>query len=194
MGVVHVNSRKVRLMITTINARTVSIMLACLVVPLGWYEAKDQLSMAATARPQQEVREPQARTGPSGQQTSLTRGNTPQKTPTKKDMKGKRPSKRQHPQVTGPSTGRKKTGKNRRPRAAVQSKPDLSYHGLLQHKRRYGSSLERRKGGVPNPQTSELLHEHFQELDKNGDGTIDPLERAMGRLDMDRDLSNRHWG
>jgi hypothetical protein len=33
-----------------------------------------------------------------------------------------------------------------------------------------------------------VLHDHFQELDKNHDGAIDPIERATGRIDLDRDL------
>jgi len=80
-----------------------------------------------------------------------------------------------------------------RPSATVQPKPDLSYHGILEHPQRYDPRLQRHKGAPHNPQASELLHDHFQELDKNHDGVLDPFERALGRLDMDRDLSNRQW-
>lgn len=83
--------------------------------------------------------------------------------------------------------------KKMRLKATVLPKQDLSYHGMLEHPQRYDPSLERHKGGARNPQTSELLHEHFQELDKNHDGMLDPFERALGRLDMDRDLGNRRW-
>ena len=44
---------------------------------------------------------------------------------------------------------------------------------------------------VPSPQTLDLTHDHFQELDRNQDGMIDPVERAFGRIDMDRDLHTR---
>src|SRR4029078_7876270 len=43
----------------------------------------------------------------------------------------------------------------------------------------------------PSPQTPDLTHDHFQELDRNQDGMIDPVERAFGRIDMDRDLHTR---
>jgi hypothetical protein len=44
---------------------------------------------------------------------------------------------------------------------------------------------------VPNPAARELQVDHFQELDRNQDGVLDPLERTVGRLDIERDLSNR---
>ncbi|HSA61603.1 MAG TPA: hypothetical protein VLE03_05140 [Nitrospiraceae bacterium] len=86
-----------------------------------------------------------------------------------------------------------RTNKKLNPAATVQPGPDFSYHGLLKRPQRYDPTRDRRKGGVPNPQAGDLLHEHFQELDRNYDGTIDPVERAVGRLDIDRDLSNRQW-
>ena len=86
-----------------------------------------------------------------------------------------------------------KAGKKWRPPAIVQPKPDLSYYGMLEQPQRYDPSRDRRAGRAPNPQAGEILHDHFQELDKNHDGMIDPFERAFGRLDMDRDVSNRQW-
>jgi hypothetical protein len=86
-----------------------------------------------------------------------------------------------------------KAGKKWRPPAIVQPKPDLSYYGILEHPQRYDPSRDRRAGRAPNPQAGEILHDHFQELDKNHDGMIDPFERAFGRLDMDRDVSNHQW-
>jgi len=80
-----------------------------------------------------------------------------------------------------------------RPRATVAPTPDLSYHGMLQQPQRYAPQYQRSKGGAPNPNAGTLLHDHFQELDKNRDGSIDPFERAFGRLDMDRDLADRQW-
>lgn len=84
-----------------------------------------------------------------------------------------------------------KAGKPLRPQATIAPKPDLSYHGILEQPQRYAPQYERSKGGVPNPNTRVLLHDHFQELDRNRDGTIDPFERALGRLDMDHDLADR---
>ena len=101
-------------------------------------------------------------------------------------------------QVPSPRARRKtsrhrKAGKKWHPPAVVQPKPDLSYHGMFEQPQRYDPSRDRRTGRALNPQASELQHDHFQELDKNYDGMIDPFERAFGRLDMDRDVSNRQW-
>ena len=87
----------------------------------------------------------------------------------------------------------RKAGNKRRPPAIVQPKPDLSYHGMFEQPQRYDPSRDRQTGRAPNPQAGELQQEHFQELDKNHDGMIDPFERAFGRLDMDRDVSNHQW-
>ncbi|WP_146216064.1 EF-hand domain-containing protein [Nitrospira lenta] len=80
-----------------------------------------------------------------------------------------------------------------RPQAMLTPNPAEPYHGMLQQPQRYTPRYEQGKGGVPNPNASALLHEHFQELDKNRDGSIDPFERALGRLDLDRDLADRQW-
>ena len=85
----------------------------------------------------------------------------------------------------------KQANRRVRPLASVPPKPDLSYHGILEQPQRYDPGREQRKGGVPNPQAGELRYDHFQELDRNRDGVIDPFERVSGRLDMDRDLTNR---
>ena len=87
--------------------------------------------------------------------------------------------------------GRPKQMKKLRPSMSVQPKPDLSYHGMLEQPGRYDPGLARRKGGVPNPQAGELRYDHFQELDRNRDGVIDPFERVSGRLDIDWDLASR---
>ncbi|MBI3355391.1 MAG: hypothetical protein HY038_01210, partial [Nitrospirae bacterium] len=63
-----------------------------------------------------------------------------------------------------------KTGKKLRSPAIVQPKPNLSYHGILEQPQRYDPSRDRRTGRAPNPQAEVLLHDHFQELDKNHDG------------------------
>lgn len=88
---------------------------------------------------------------------------------------------------------RARAAKPLRPQATLTPKPDVSYHGMLQQPQRYTPHYEHGKGGVPNPNARALLHEHFQELDKNRDGSIDPFERALGRLDLDRDLADHQW-
>ena len=104
--------------------------------------------------------------------------------------KGKGPTK--EPSVRHPYR-RARVTKPLRPQATLTPKPDVSYHGMLQQPQRYTPHYEHGKGGVPNPNAGALLHEHFQELDKNRDGSIDPFERALGRLDLDRDLADRQW-
>jgi hypothetical protein len=91
-------------------------------------------------------------------------------------------------------TGRKghrqvKVSKKIPPKAEVQPRTDLMYYGLLEGPQRYDPRRSHLGAGVPDPHTPELTHDHFQELDRNQDGLIDPVERAFGRLDMDRDLS-----
>ncbi len=70
---------------------------------------------------------------------------------------------------------------------------DLSYHGILERPQRYDPSRNIRHGAVPNQRARDLRFDHFRELDKNRDGVIDPLERATGRLDIERDMSNYLW-
>jgi hypothetical protein len=79
------------------------------------------------------------------------------------------------------------------PRKAVVSQPrtDLMHYGVLEDSQRYDPRPHTHAAGVPNPQTPDLTHDHFQELDRNMDGKIDPVERAFGRIDMDRDLNSR---
>jgi hypothetical protein len=102
---------------------------------------------------------------------------------------GQKPSK----QVPRKITLHQKAVIERPSPAVVEPKPDLSYHGILEQPQRYDPSRDRRAGRPPNPQAGEILHDHFQELDKNHDGMIDPFERAFGRLDMNRDVSNYQW-
>lgn len=105
---------------------------------------------------------------------------------------------RQAKQTTTESktTGRKghrrvKINKKIPSKAVVQPRTDLMYHGMLESPQRYDPRRNHIGAGVPDPHTPELTHDHFQELDRNQDGTIDPVERAFGRLDMDRDLHDR---
>lgn len=69
----------------------------------------------------------------------------------------------------------------------------LAYQGILERPQRYdpGRELRKSNGAVPNPEARELQVDHFQELDRNQDGVLDPMERAVGRLDIERDMRNR---
>lgn len=77
------------------------------------------------------------------------------------------------------------------PKAVVQPRTDLTYYGVLEDSQRYDPRPSSRNAGVASPQTSDLALDHFQELDRNQDGKIDPVERAFGRIDIDRDLHTR---
>jgi hypothetical protein len=85
-----------------------------------------------------------------------------------------------------------KVHKKEMPKAVVEPSIDLMYHGMLESPQRYDPRRNHRVGaGTPDPHNPELTHDHFQELDRNQDGSIDPVERVLGRLDMDRDLYDR---
>jgi hypothetical protein len=85
-----------------------------------------------------------------------------------------------------------KVHKKEMPKAVVEPSIDLMYHGMLESPQRYDPRRNHRVGaGVPDPHNPALTHDHFQELDRNQDGSIDPVERVFGRLDMDRDLYDR---
>lgn len=93
---------------------------------------------------------------------------------------------------TSPKSSRRmKVHRKGAPKAVVQPRTDLMYHGMLESPQRYDPRRNHPGAGVPDSNNSELTHDHFQELDRNQDGTIDPAERAFGRLDMDRDLHDR---
>jgi hypothetical protein len=77
------------------------------------------------------------------------------------------------------------------PKAIVQPRTDLMHHGMLESPQRYDPRRSHLGTGVPDPHNPELTHDHFRELDRNQDGSIDPVERTFGRLDMERDLHNR---
>jgi hypothetical protein len=77
------------------------------------------------------------------------------------------------------------------PKAVVQPRTDLIHYGILENSQRYDPRPPADAAGVLHPQALDLTHDHFQELDRNQDGKIDPVERAFGRIDMDRDLHTR---
>ena len=90
------------------------------------------------------------------------------------------------------SPRRMKVQKKDAPKAVVQPRTDLMYHGMLESPQRYDPRRNHHVGaGVPDPYNPELTLDHFQELDHNQDGSIDPVERVFGRLDMDRDFHDR---
>jgi hypothetical protein len=95
--------------------------------------------------------------------------------------------------LTKPKNSRHlKVHKKEMPKAVVEPSIDLMYHGMLESPQRYDPRRNHRVGaGTPDPHNPELTHDHFQELDRNQDGSIDPVERVFGRLDMDRDLYDR---
>lgn len=84
-----------------------------------------------------------------------------------------------------------KAHKKATPKAVVQPRTDLIHYGVLKDAQRYDPRPHTDSGAVRSPQTPELTHDHFQELDRNQDGMVDPVERAFGRIDMDRDLHSR---
>ena len=84
-----------------------------------------------------------------------------------------------------------KASKKSVPKALVQPRTDLMHYGILEDSQRYDPRPPADSSGVPHPQALDLTHDHFQELDRNQDGRIDPVERALGRIDMDRDLNTR---
>jgi hypothetical protein len=77
------------------------------------------------------------------------------------------------------------------PKAVVQPRTDLIHYGVLEDSQRYDPRPPADSAGVLHPDALDLTHDHFQELDRNQDGKIDPVERAFGRIDMDRDLPTR---
>jgi len=95
--------------------------------------------------------------------------------------------------ATSPKSPRPmKVHKKEAPKAVVQPRTDLMYHGMLESPQRYDPRRNHHVGaGIPDPYNPELTHDHFQELDHNQDGSIDPVERVFGRLDMDRDFHDR---
>jgi hypothetical protein len=100
------------------------------------------------------------------------------------------------PAAGTPSAKRKshrpiKASKKTVPKAVVQPRTDLIHYGILEDSQRYDPRPPADSPGVPHPQSLDLTHDHFQELDRNQDGKIDPVERALGRIDMDRDLHTR---
>lgn len=173
------------------------LVVAGVLITLGGFGDLEPPVSAASAKSQKEVKQPEAQPLAANRPTpamplkveakKLPRTESNESVAEKSQLQT--PSDRASRKIRRPQ----KAGTKLRPPAIVQPKPNFSHYGLLQQPQRYDPSRDRRTGRAPNPQAGELLHDHFQELDKNHDGMIDPFERTFGRLDIDRDLSNRQW-
>jgi len=176
---------------------TCGLLLAGVLVTLGGFGELEPLVLAAPAKSKKDVKVPVAQPIAPDRQAPAKLPKVGAKQPARTESsrtvaaasQGQPPSDRASRKIRR----HKKAGKKWRPPAIVQPKPDLSYYGILEQPQRYDPSRDRRAGRAPNPRAGEILHDHFQELDKNHDGMIDPFERAFGRLDMDRDVSNHQW-
>jgi len=172
------------------------IVLTLVIVPLWCMEEMDKPAFAVSAKGKKEAKPSAPQIVSPSDRPLITkspdaRAGKPLKNESEKSVVSE-PKRRKHSDQPDPKT-RQKSTKKLRPKATLQPRPILSYYGKFERPQRYDPSREYRKGGTPNPQAGELLHDHFQELDKNHDGMIDPFERASGRLDIDRDLANRQW-
>lgn len=176
---------------------TCGLLLVGVLATLGGFVELEPLVLAASAKSKKDAKLPVAQPLALDRQAPAKLPKVGAKQPAKTESsktvaaasQGQTPSDRASRKIRR----HQKAGKKWRPPAIVKPKPDLSYHGLLEQPQRYDPSRDRRAGRALNPQAGELLHDHFQELDRNHDGMIDPFERAFGRLDMDRDVSNRQW-
>ena len=173
------------------------LLLGGVLVTLGGFGELAPLVLAAPAKLKKDAKAPVAHPIAPDQQAPPTLPKVgvkqPARTESSKTVAAASQGKTLSARATRKIRRHKKVGKKWSPPAIVQPKPDLSYYGILEQPQRYDPSRNRRAGRAPNPQASEILHDHFQELDKNHDGMIDPFERAFGRLDMDRDVSNHQW-
>ena len=172
-------------------------LLAGVLVTLGGVGELEPLVLAASAKSKKDAMPPVVQPLAPDRQVSITlpkvRAKQSARTESSKTVTATSQEQPSSERVPKKTRRHRKAGKKWHPPALVQPKPDLSYHGILQQPQRYDPSRDRRAGRAPNPQAGEILHDHFQELDKNRDGMIDPFERAFGRLDMDRDVSNHRW-
>jgi hypothetical protein len=156
---------------------------------LAWAERKVSTGQGGVAADRAAAGQPTSRlSAPVRKDAGMSKKQGAEKSPALEKSMGStkdQPARRAHRRARG--------AKRLRPQATLTPKPDVSYHGMLEQPQRYAPQHQHSRGGVPNPNAGALLHDHFQELDKNRDGSIDPFERAFGRLDMDRDLADRQW-
>ncbi|WP_173049722.1 EF-hand domain-containing protein [Nitrospira sp. KM1] len=76
-------------------------------------------------------------------------------------------------------------------KAVSQPNTHDAYYGLLADRQHYDPRPRSQRAGFPHPRAADLSYDYFQELDRNRDGRIDSMERAVSRLDIDRDLETR---
>ena len=180
-----------------LRSYTCGFLLAGILVTVGSFGELEPFVLAASAKSKKDAMPPVVQPLAPDRQVSITlpKVSAKQSARTESSKTVTAAPQEQTPSERVPRKTRRhrKAGKKWHLPALVQPKPDLSYHGILEHPQRYDPSRDRRAGRAPNPQAGEILHDHFQELDKNRDGVIDPFERAFGRLDMDRDVSNHRW-
>jgi len=167
-------------------------MLSILLVAWALIGSVDGLSFAAQTKP---LGQDASAVPLKSQKTSAT---VSEKIVAPKLTKALRPSMKEpkgavlrRPSFTANSHRAIKAHKKALPKAVVQPRTDLMHYGVLENAQRYDPRPNPHSAGVLNPQTPDLTHDHFQELDHNKDGRIDPVERAFGRIDMDRDLHTR---
>lgn len=176
---------------------TCGFFLAGILVAVGGFGEWEPLVLAASAKSKKDAKPLVIQPIEPDRQVSITlpKGSPKQsaRTELSRTVRAAPQEQTSSERVPGKTRRHRKAGKKWHPPAIVQPKPDLSYHGILEHPQRYDPSRDRRAGRAPNPQAGEIQHDHFQELDKNRDGMIDPFERSFGRLDMDRDVSNHQW-
>lgn len=166
------------------------LFLAGVLVTLGGLGELAPLVLAAPAKLKKDAKAPVAQPIPTDRPVPAKQ---PARTESSKTVAAASQGQTPTARASRKSRRHQKARKKWRPPAIVQPKPDLSYYGILEQPQRYDPSRDRQAGRAPNPKAGEILHDHFQELDKNHDGMIDPFERAFGRLDMDRDVSNHQW-
>lgn len=167
----------------------VAVLIGTLVSPgrAGVREAKEQVSSAVGTekRPLEKPAKQGALLGIRANQPSVgdKRAHVVQRP---KRIAGTSPARR--------SKTSRQTHVSRMPNAKVttqQSQRELAIHGLLETPQRYDPRLNHRTAGMPAIQTPDIARDHFLELDRNQDGHVDPVERTLGRLDMERDLQPR---
>lgn len=159
--------------------------LVCSTTLWGVLGTMENIAYAASASEKAEAKRPP--------NLVVTRHSTKPLATQKGHISGPRPSmtsKNKKP----PDRQTRKGVRGRKPRLsqpAAESIPDLAHHGLLTPPHRYQLDQGNRRSIVVTPRSGDLAHDHFLELDKNRDGVLDPLERAVGRLDIERDLNYR---
>jgi hypothetical protein len=155
----------------------------------GTTKAKEPAPVVVAAKPHKQ----QPDQGPNSPVQLAKKSPTPTATERQSGaiQKQAKPVSTELKQTSPKSPRRMKAHSRRAPKAVVQPRTDLMYHGMLESPQRYNPRRNHLGAGVPDPDNPELTHDHFQELDRNQDGTIDPAERAFSRLDMDRDLHDR---